>query len=91
MAEAILKSIFEDIESASKSGMLDQVDDVHVSRTPMVLDRQGWGDVSTLLQGSLDRLLEIQAESSQRIAGSGEEGLLAKVHLLHFQSPNENE
>jgi DNA-binding transcriptional ArsR family regulator len=87
MAAAILKSIFEDIEAASKGGTLDQVDDVHVSRTPMVLDRQGWSDVSDLLNGSLDRLLEIQAESSERIANSDEDGTLAKVHLLHFESP----
>jgi len=88
MAEAILKSIFEDIETASKSGMLDQVDDVHVTRTPMVVDQKGWSDVSTLLQDSLDRLLEIQAEASQRMADSKEEGRLAKVHLLHFESPS---
>jgi len=91
MAEAILKSIFEDIESASKSGMLDKVDDVHVTRTPMVVDQQGWTDISTLLQGSLDRLLEIQAEASKRMADSSQEGRLAKVHLLHFQSPNANQ
>jgi DNA-binding transcriptional ArsR family regulator len=88
MAEAILKSIFEDIEAASKSGMLDQVDDVHVTRTPMVVDQQGWSDVSTLLQDSLDRLLEIQAEASERMANSKEQGRLAKVHLLHFESPD---
>ena len=88
MAEAILKSIFEDIEAASKTGMLDQVDDVHVTRTPMVVDQQGWTDISTLLQGSLDRLLEIQAEASERMANSKEEGRLAKVHLLHFESPD---
>jgi len=91
MAAAILKSIFEDIETASKSGTLDQVDDAHVSRTPMVLDQQGWGDVSDLLNSSLDRLLEIQAESSKRLAESKDEGTLAKVHLLHFKSPNEDE
>src|SRR3954465_974831 len=74
MAEAILKSIFEDIEQASKSGKLDQVDDVHVTRTPMVLDPQGWSDVSSMLQGALDRLIEIQTEASERMAASEEEG-----------------
>jgi DNA-binding transcriptional ArsR family regulator len=88
MAEAILKTIFEDIQAASQSGLLDDVDDVHVSRTPVVLDEEGWTDVSTLLRGTLDRLLEIQAEASKRIAESGETGVLAKVHLLHFQSPS---
>lgn len=91
MAAAILKSIFEDIETASKGGTLDQVDDAHVSRTPMVLDQQGWSDVSDLLNGALNRLLEIQAEASERIAAGSEEGVLAKVHLLHFKSPTADE
>src|SRR5690348_4935969 len=41
MTAAILKSIFEDVEAASKGGTLDEVDDAHISRTPMVLDKQG--------------------------------------------------
>ena len=60
MAAAVLQSVFEDIEAASKAGTLDETDDMHLSRTPMVLDRQGWDDVSSTLKGSLERLLEIQ-------------------------------
>jgi DNA-binding transcriptional ArsR family regulator len=91
MAAAILKSIFEDIEVASKAGTLEQVDDAHVSRTPVVLDQQGWSEMSELLDGTLDRVLEIQTEASERIATSGEKGELAKVHLLHFKSPTAEE
>lgn len=88
LAGAMLKSVFDDIEEASRSGTLDEVDDLHLSRTPMVLDRQGWGDVSGLLSDTLDRVLEIQTESSARIATGDETGVLAKVHLLHFKSPD---
>lgn len=91
MAAAIIKSIFEDIEVASKGGTLEEIDDAHVSRTPMVLDQKGWSDVADLLAGGLDRLLEIQTEASARIAESGEPGVLAKVHLLHFKSPSPDE
>jgi len=87
MAGAMLKSVFEDIEAAATTGTLDEVEDIHLSRTPMVVDKEGWTDVSTLLKGTLDRLLEIQAESSARIAGGEGEGILSKVHLLHFKSP----
>lgn len=88
MAGAVLKTVFEDLEAASKSGTLDEVDDMHLSRTPMVLDREGWDDVSSALKGCLNRLLEIQAEASERMAESGEAGLLAKVNLMHFKSPS---
>ncbi len=84
---AMLKSVFQDIEEAVRSGSLDEVEDLHLSRTPMVVDEQGWGDVASLLGETLDRVLEIQAESAARIAGSDEEGIPSKVELLHFKSP----
>jgi hypothetical protein len=88
LAGAVLKSVFDDIEEASKTGTLDEVDDLHISRTPMVVDKQGWSEVSDLLAGTLDRVLEIQAEASERIASGEEPGILSKVHLLHFKSPD---
>lgn len=91
MASAVLQSVFEDIEAASKAGTLDETDDMHLSRTPMVLDRQGWDDVSATLKGSLERLLEIQGEASSRLAKSDEVGMLAKVNLMHFKSPSSDE
>jgi DNA-binding transcriptional ArsR family regulator len=91
MATAVLKSIFEDIEAASKSGTLEEVDDVHISRVPMVLDKQGWDDVSGLLKGTYDQLMEIQTASSERVVASKDETTIAKVHLLHFKSPKANE
>ena len=90
MVAAVLKSVFEDIESASKAGTLDEIDELHISRTPMVLDRQGWEDVADLLNGSLDRLLEIQAESNKRLAEGDVESILSKVVMLHFKSPAED-
>jgi hypothetical protein len=87
LATAMLKSVFEDLEEASTRGTLDEVDDLHLSRTPMVVDKQGWDDVSSLLSDTLDRVLEIQAEASARIAEGSEPGILSKVHMLHFKSP----
>jgi len=91
MANAVLKSIFEDIEAASKAGTLEEVDDVHITRLPMVLDKTGWDEVSTLLKGTFDQLMEIQTAASARAAESAEDGTLAKVHLLHFKSPDSKE
>ncbi|HEV2791419.1 MAG TPA: winged helix-turn-helix domain-containing protein [Solirubrobacterales bacterium] len=87
MAGAVLKTMFQDINAASQNGAFDKVDDVHLSRTPMVLDQQGWSDVSDALKGCLSRLLEIQAEASARLAESEESGVLAKVNLMHFKAP----
>lgn len=87
LSGAMLKSVFDDIEEAMSSGTLDEIEDRHLSRTPMVVDKQGWGETADLLRETLDRLLEIQAEASERVSSSGEETILAKVEMLHFKSP----
>jgi predicted ArsR family transcriptional regulator len=88
LSGAMLKSVFEDLDEAMKTGTLDEIADRHLSRTPMVVDQKGWADVASLLSDTLDRLLEIQAEASARIAEGGETGILSKVHMLHFKSPD---
>ncbi len=88
LSGAMLKSVFDDIEEAVKSGSLDDKEDRHLSRTPMVVDKEGWDQVSTLLSETLDRVLEIQGESQARLAKSGEEGMNTKVEILHFRSPD---
>lgn len=88
LSGAMLKSIFDDIEEAVKGGSMDEKDDAHISRTPMVIDDKGWKEVSALLAGTLDKVLEIQSESAKRIAESGESGMLSKVEMLHFKSPD---
>jgi predicted ArsR family transcriptional regulator len=88
LSGAMLKSAFEDLEDAMRSGTLDEIPDRHLSRTPMVVDQKGWQDVAAVLSETLDRLLEIQTEASQRLAGGDEAGVLSKVHMMHFKSPD---
>jgi hypothetical protein len=88
LSGAMLKSMFDDIEEAVKGGSMDEKDDRHLSRTPMVVDQKGWDEVSALLTETLDKVFEIQAASAKRISDSGEDGMLSKVEMLHFKSPD---
>ena len=88
---AILQTMFGDIEEAVKSGTMDELDDGHISRTPMIVDKKGWDDTAALLQETLDQLLEIQTQSSERLASGSEKGILSKVELLYFKSPDSDE
>ena len=87
LSGAMLKSIFDDIEEAVKSGTMDDQDDRHISRTPLVVDQKGWDEVSALLTETLDKVFEIQSSSAKRISDTGEDGMLSKVEMLHFRSP----
>jgi predicted ArsR family transcriptional regulator len=88
LSGAMLKTAFDDVEEAIDKGTFDEIEDRHLSRTPMVVDKQGWEEASELLAGALDRLLEIQAEATSRLGAGDEEGLHAKVVMLHFKSPD---
>lgn len=88
ISSAMLKPVFDDVDEALQAGTLDELDDRHLSRTPMVVDQRGWSDTVELLSETLDRVIAIQAESSERLASSGEAGILSKVMLLHFKSPD---
>jgi len=91
LSGAALKAAFDDVEDALDSGTFDEVEDRHLSRTPMVVDQKGWEDTATLLADALDRLLEIQAEAGKRLAEGDAESVLAKVVMLHFKSPEPKE
>jgi len=88
LSGAMLKSIFDDIEEAVKSGTMDEKDDRHISRTPLVVDQEGWDEVSALLTETLDKVFEIQSASAKRLSDTGEDGMLSKVEMLHFKSPD---
>jgi len=87
LSGAMLKAVFDDVEEAMTTGTLDEIEDRHLSRTPMVVDKQGWAETSTVLQETLDRLRAIQADASERIAEGETPGILTKVEMLHFKSP----
>jgi DNA-binding transcriptional ArsR family regulator len=85
--DAILKEIWKDVGDAAGSGGLDD-DRAQVSRTPLVLDRQGWEELADLLASVIERAFEIQAESADRLVDGPDhdEGALStKLVLMQFE------
>jgi hypothetical protein len=69
------------------AGSIDARSDSHVSRTPLVLDDQGWTDVTALLADTLNKAIEIQEESAGRLSGEKSDSIGTKLAILHFESP----
>ncbi|HET9676126.1 MAG TPA: helix-turn-helix domain-containing protein [Solirubrobacterales bacterium] len=88
LSSAVLKSAFDDVDEALEKGTFDEIEDRHLSRTSLVVDKKGWEETVSLLTGTLDRLLEIQAESNDRLAKGKEQGMLSKVVMMHFKAPS---
>lgn len=82
----VMQHVSDDIATAMASGTFYAHDDNHLSRTPMVVDNEGWREVISLLKDTMDELIEIQARVNQRDADPAE-AKLTKVAILQFESP----
>jgi DNA-binding transcriptional ArsR family regulator len=82
-----LEAIGKDATEALVAGTIDARTDSHVTRTPLVLDEQGWKELNEILTDALDRALEIQEEAAGRLAKDKKEGMPTKLAILHFESP----
>jgi DNA-binding transcriptional ArsR family regulator len=87
ISDATLQLIWEDTSDALDAGTFDRRTDRHLSRSRLVLDEQGWKNVNELLLDTMNRVVEIEAESAKRRAGDdGAGGFNTKLVLMHFES-----
>jgi DNA-binding transcriptional ArsR family regulator len=84
---SILETVGQDATAALMAGSIDARSDTHISRTPLVLDDQGWTAVTALLAETLNRALEIQDESAARQSEEKSDSIHTKMAILHFESP----
>jgi DNA-binding transcriptional ArsR family regulator len=88
LAGAVLTEIADDVGAAANEGGFDR-DDVHLSRTPLVLDQQGWEDLNARLEEVFDQALEIQAQSAARLQADGaQDSEAAALVLMLFEPPS---
>jgi DNA-binding transcriptional ArsR family regulator len=87
LAGAVLTEIADDMGASANAGGFDR-DDVHLSRTVVALDRQGWQELNEALQGVAERALEIQAESAARLQGDGATDSEAAALVLMLFEPS---
>jgi DNA-binding transcriptional ArsR family regulator len=79
-----LEYVFREAGEAVANGDFDARDSRHMSRTPLVLDEQGWNEVAELLNEALDRALQIQGEAASRLAEEGAESVASRMVIMHY-------
>jgi DNA-binding transcriptional ArsR family regulator len=84
LAAMTIGQIVESAALAVSAGGFDRAG-AHVDRLPLVLDEQGWRELSDLLAGTLEQAAHIQERSSARRSGSGPGDAPPSVlAILHF-------
>jgi DNA-binding transcriptional ArsR family regulator len=87
ISDAVLTQVWEDAADALEAGSFDARADRHISRTTLLLDEAGWEDVRDLLNETLDRVLDIQAEAAARLErDDGEDSIASRVVIMHHEA-----
>ncbi len=80
----ILRMISEDVGKSLAEGKFDELPDNHLSRSVLDVDREGWGEIVSILKRALDEVLEANARSAERARLSGEELMKIRVVMMQF-------
>ena len=87
LSAELLELIQGDAINALVEGTFEAREDVHLTRTLMLLDERGWNDLMVALSKTLERASKIQTECASRLQKSGEPGINASVSMLGFELP----
>ena len=86
----VLESIGADATRALLAGTIENRTQSHLTRTPLVLDEQGFSDLSAVLKEVLDRANEIQEEAADRLNKDKGDSVTTTMAILHFETPSES-
>jgi DNA-binding transcriptional ArsR family regulator len=88
ISDSILQIVWEDVSESIKAGAFESRADRHLTHSRMVLDEEGWDEMTKLLNGVLSEVEKIEAGSRSRLrkADNGA-GIPTTFALMHFESP----
>jgi DNA-binding transcriptional ArsR family regulator len=88
ISDAVLQLVWEDVAEAIKTGLFDERENRHLSRTVVLVDDEGWEELNDLLVEMIDRAMQIQADSAARAAKDDGETFSANLVMLTHPTPS---
>jgi DNA-binding transcriptional ArsR family regulator len=88
ISDSILKILWDDLSESIKAGTFEGRADRHLTHKRLVLDDQGWDEVTKLLNGVLSQVDKIEADSRARVKKSDDGAAIETTFaLMNFESP----
>lgn len=84
---SIVRLMSKDLATAMSSGTFFEDYDTHITRSPMTVDKEGWGEIAELLNRTTKELFEIEKRVDGRCADGADASIHTKVQMLQFRSP----
>jgi hypothetical protein len=89
---ATLQSFMDRAVAALEAGTIDGREDTTLYWTPVLLDQQGWDEVTATMKETINKVLAIQDQSRARLTKrKGRGAISAIVGLASFETPGSRE
>jgi len=85
LSVTLLNDAMQLATASLEAGTFDERDDRHVSFTELLLGEDGWAEINEMLDGVIDRALELQAQRADPKRQDGAEPVRSALVLLHFE------
>lgn len=82
-----LETILKDAAKSLSAGVFDSREERHLTRTPLLLDEQGWRKVNAILLEAWEAVVDEHAASTARMNDSDEEAIQAIAAIACFEMP----
>jgi predicted ArsR family transcriptional regulator len=90
MRGTLLDMIVDDAVAAVSRDAYDSLENAHMSWTPVILDEEGWEDLTTVLRRTLEEVERIKGDSTERLLAQDAKGTSCTVSILGYPSANED-
>jgi DNA-binding transcriptional ArsR family regulator len=87
----IVQLILVDLARSFAASTFDARCTNHLSRTPMVVDEKGLDEVAAIQNRALGEIIQVEANSAERMARSGESGMDLIAAMMCFELPEPSE
>ena len=87
ISDTALELVWEDVWDAVKAGTFDGRTDRYLTHIPMVLDEQGWAEMTAVLAKASAEAEKVASRSAERLTRSRDDGVPTRVVLMQFESP----
>jgi DNA-binding transcriptional ArsR family regulator len=88
ISDSILQIIWEDLSDSIKAGTFEGRTDRHLTHSRMLLDEEGWSELTKYLSGVLAEVEKIESRSKTRLKKSADGAAIPTTFaLMHFESP----
>jgi DNA-binding transcriptional ArsR family regulator len=87
LVNVALRMVSQDIATAMAAGTFYGDDNAHISRSPMVVDEEGWREVTEVVRRATEALFEVEARVTARCAEADPPDIHTRVEMLQFRSP----